>query len=364
MMIAGREVPVRIASGAGDRATFFPSVGEYPAYDDGVYDTFAVPGQRNAAYLRAIAAHSVGKTVLDIGTGRDALWAVAAARAGAAKVYAIEADATAAAHARGAVARSGVSDIVTVIDGDSRDISLPEPAGVCISEIVGNISSAEGLICVLADAAQRLCDRDCSWIPYECETQVAAVNLQPHLGDAGYAIAEASLPYLERVYETLGYPFDVRMCAAGPVSDAVISSTQALETIRCDGSTATDSMHEVTVTMSATDLLTGFVLWPMIRCAPHDPAVDGLMLTERAWAPVYVPVSLAGVPVSRGDTADFHFNRSLSDDRVHPDYRLHVRIRRAGQSTISADWMSSHHDPRFRATEFYRALFPEALNPA
>jgi hypothetical protein len=56
----------------------FPSIGEYQACDDNACETFTIPGSRNAAYLRAIAVQARGQIVLDLGTGRDALWALAA----------------------------------------------------------------------------------------------------------------------------------------------------------------------------------------------------------------------------------------------------------------------------------------------
>ena len=51
---------------------------------------------RCAAFSDALLTHAAGKVVLEIGTGPAALLAVLAARAGAARVYAVESDAASA----------------------------------------------------------------------------------------------------------------------------------------------------------------------------------------------------------------------------------------------------------------------------
>lgn len=357
--VAGRGIPVRTTRGAGDRPSFFPSVGEYGAYDAAAYDTFSIPGSRNSAYLKAIRQLSPGRTVVDIGTGRDALWAVAAARAGARHVYAVEAHPGVAACARAAVSRSGVCAAVTVIEGSSHEVSLPELAEVCVSEIIGNISSAEGITGVLGDAASRLCSPDCRWIPQECQTHIAAVSMRDYLGTSGYAVAEETLPYLERIYQESGRPFDVRMCVAGPVTQAIISSSAVLERLFPGAAMhAESSTSAVLAVTAAGQPLTGLVLWTRARCSPDGAVIDALDLGERAWAPVYAPLSLTGIPVIPGDTVGIRFRRALSDDGIHPDYHLAVQITRSGEPVATGEWSSAHHGHCFRATDFYRQLFP------
>lgn len=123
---------VRTAPVRDQPFTFFPSVGEYPVYDDVIYDGFGADDARRRAYRAAIQASARGRVVLDIGTGRDALWAVEAVRAGAGHVYAVEAQPATAAQARQAVARAGVASQVTVIEGRSEQITVPQPAQVCV----------------------------------------------------------------------------------------------------------------------------------------------------------------------------------------------------------------------------------------
>ena len=65
-----------------------------------------------------------------------------AARAGAKHVYAIEANPTAAAAARALVAAEGFADVVTIIEGYSTDVTLPEKADLLLHEILGEVASA------------------------------------------------------------------------------------------------------------------------------------------------------------------------------------------------------------------------------
>lgn len=71
-------------------------------------------------------------TVLDLGTGPFALFAIEAARCGAKKVYAIEADPLSAAKAREAVSVAGFSEIVEIVEGISTQVTLPEKVDVCM----------------------------------------------------------------------------------------------------------------------------------------------------------------------------------------------------------------------------------------
>ncbi len=70
--------------------SIFPCEGEYPVYDDALYDVMNADELCEEMYIEAISKLVLDRTVLDIGTGRDANWAIAAARAGARRVYAVE----------------------------------------------------------------------------------------------------------------------------------------------------------------------------------------------------------------------------------------------------------------------------------
>src|SRR5205807_452971 len=73
-----------------DRPELWPSVGEYGVYDELMYYAMTHDEQRNRAYRASIARYVRGRTVVDIGTGADAILTRFCVEAGARHVYAVE----------------------------------------------------------------------------------------------------------------------------------------------------------------------------------------------------------------------------------------------------------------------------------
>lgn len=119
---------------------------------------------RTGAFLEAIR-QSVrpSDVVLDIGSGTGIL-ALAAARAGARRVYAVEQSVMAGVARRGA-AEGGLADTVTVIHGSSTSLELPEKADLVVSEVIGDDLFGEGILRTMADAGRRLAHADARFIP-------------------------------------------------------------------------------------------------------------------------------------------------------------------------------------------------------
>ena len=85
--------------------------------------------------MLAHAGDFKGKVVLDIGAGTGVL-SIFAARAGAARVYAVEAS-DFAARTRAIVAANGLSDVITVLQTTAEEAELPEQVDVIVSEWMG-----------------------------------------------------------------------------------------------------------------------------------------------------------------------------------------------------------------------------------
>lgn len=135
---------------------------------------------RTAAFLQAIAASvRPDDVVLDLGAGTGVL-SVAAARAGARRVYAVERGAMAR-HAREIAAKNGFADRVEVIQAPSTAVVLPERATLVISETLGDDPFEEGILESLHDARERLTTPDARVLPRRVTLGVRVVELPPHV---------------------------------------------------------------------------------------------------------------------------------------------------------------------------------------
>ena len=156
------------------------------SFDEGAYASMRDDASRTPAFEKAIKERLAGtddKVVLDLGTGPFALLAIIAARAGARKVYAIEAQPEAARRARQVIKEAGLADRIEVIEGFSTAVQLPEKADLALAEIVGSIASEEGMYATIRDAQARHLKAPgsaASWIPLRCQTLAAPASYALH----------------------------------------------------------------------------------------------------------------------------------------------------------------------------------------
>eukprot|EP00931_Biecheleriopsis_adriatica_P043627 TRINITY_DN24936_c0_g1_i1.p1 TRINITY_DN24936_c0_g1~~TRINITY_DN24936_c0_g1_i1.p1 ORF type:complete len:460 (-),score=92.76 TRINITY_DN24936_c0_g1_i1:47-1426(-) len=144
--------------------------------------------RRTPQFIKAIQQRVTkrpGITLLDIGTGPFALFALVAIRAGAKKVYAVEANPEAAERAKQFVSEQ--EDIpegaVEVIEGFTTGLTLPEKVDVVVAEIVGAFASEENMIETIRDAQERHMKnpRDPeNYIPFSVQTFTAPVSYALH----------------------------------------------------------------------------------------------------------------------------------------------------------------------------------------
>ncbi len=119
-----------------------------------VHRTMICDRVRTGAFRRAIdSVVRPGDIVLDVGAGSGIL-SVFAARAGAARVYAVERT-SAAVLAQELAAANGVAEIVQVIHGEVTDVEPPERADVIVSEWLGGFRIDEGMLVPLIAARDR-----------------------------------------------------------------------------------------------------------------------------------------------------------------------------------------------------------------
>jgi type I protein arginine methyltransferase len=136
---------------------------------------------RTDGFRRAIeAVVRPGDIVLDLGAGSGIL-SVFAARAGAARVHAVERTSIAVL-AQELVVANGVADVVEVIQGDVMDIELPDRVDVIVSEWLGGFGIDEGMLVPVVAARDRWLKPGGTMIPRSVTAWTALVH-DRHLGD-------------------------------------------------------------------------------------------------------------------------------------------------------------------------------------
>ncbi|MFZ0325136.1 MAG: 50S ribosomal protein L11 methyltransferase [Actinomycetes bacterium] len=119
-----------------------------------VHRTMICDQVRTEAFRRAIESMvRPGDIVLDVGAGSGIL-SMFAARAGAARVYAVERT-TVAVMAQQLAAANGFGEIIQVIHGDVMEIELPERVDVIVSEWLGGFGIDEGMLVPVIAARDR-----------------------------------------------------------------------------------------------------------------------------------------------------------------------------------------------------------------
>ncbi len=167
--------------------------------------------RRTSDYVAALSqAVRPGDVVLDIGTGSGVL-AIAAARAGAKQVYAVEASDIAEAAER-VFALNDMGDRITLVAGWSREIELPEPADLLVSEVIGNEPFEEEILETTLDARRRLLKPGARLIP-NALTLFARPLLLPETEARQRALGRSAVERWRGLY---GIDFEPLVDAAAP----------------------------------------------------------------------------------------------------------------------------------------------------
>jgi len=271
--------------------------------------------KRTAAYQRAISALAKGKVVLDLGTGGLALFAIMCAEAGAAHVYAMEANPTTAIAARREVLRAGFNETITVIEGFSTDIrELPQPVDLIVHEVFGAIASNEGVTTIVEDAKRFLKPSSLRghepWsIPAAAQTLVA-----PIVG--GSDIRKTFLP---------GTPdgWDWHPIRAVP-DDVLLGDWQVFEDLVFGDEQLVDKLHTkenrvLHWEMKQEGLLGGFAFCIRISAVPGD---EPFTSTHKGSSWDNIVYDFGDYMVFPGDTLSLHATSNF--ESLKPSYHFHA----------------------------------------
>ena len=140
-----------------------------------VHRTMICDRVRTESFRRAIdAVVRPGDVVLDVGAGSGIL-SMFAAKAGAARVYAVERT-TVAVLAQELAAANGLAELIEVIHGDVLDVELPEPVDVIVSEWLGGFGIDEGMLAPVIAARDRWLKPGGAMIPQSVTAWVGLVH--------------------------------------------------------------------------------------------------------------------------------------------------------------------------------------------
>jgi SAM-dependent methyltransferase len=328
------------------------------------YKSMVEDERRTPMFEKAIRQRLAGtsdQVVVDLGTGPFAVLAIIAARAGAKKVYAIEASPKAAKLAREAVrqAKDIPAGVIDVVEGFSTSVTLPEKCDLCVAEIVGSIASEEGLHATIRDAQARLMKRPydaASYIPTRCQTLAAPASYALHyaLGPPQFDWAklkgepvrlncrDESLQLLSepQLLEDVGFaeerfPAPGEWTPAPALSFAIskdrVEASEAIyyEELKREGAKEAEAKA---VAAGAAYALSGVACWPRLVLDPQGT----LVVDSRGprgehqkshWQTVLPLLSARPVTVKPGEVVEIEAKVTLGKAvDVPPSYRLRGRV--------------------------------------
>jgi protein arginine N-methyltransferase 1 len=353
--IAGPTIGVLIDSEGGKGSTVWPSIGEYPIYDENLYDALSNDTLRNERFRAALRKLAPGRIALDIGTGQHLNWARESIRTGAAHAVAMEVMDETYRAARRSLRASNLDQSITLLHGNSTDLTVEPRADLCVAEIIGSIAGAEGAAAIFSDARRRLLTEDGVVIPDRCTTRAAGVCLRKVLDRHKIAFSPSAVPHLIKIFNWNQGPFDVRLRIRKPDPRAVVTTSAPVEELHFNGDLRTEQEQRVVLEVEREGHLDGVLLWLQLFHLPSCRPLDALA-QHTSWASVYIPLFPSEIPVEPGAHLALTVVTRTSDDGIHPDYHVKGTLSTENGS-YAGEHMSAHHGRTFRSNPVYRTLF-------
>jgi hypothetical protein len=276
-------------------------------YSSWMYELMETDEVRNQPYRDVIRESVAGKIVLELGTGRKALWAICCAQAGAKKVYAIEAN-PGAYQSSVEFLEAHPHDNVHLIHGFSDKVELPERCEVLVHDLVGDIGSSEGMIPFIEDAKRRLLTPDAIHIPRRCTTHVVLAE------DPQLTLPERAFSYLVRGFQRFETVAFVRFF--GFPHEAALADPEVFEDIVFGQPIELHTNRQLAIEITRDGQLRGVCFF--IRLFLSDSRVVDTWMSETSWSTPYVRLD-AATSVKKGDVIQVNIRSDLSGN---PAYML------------------------------------------
>lgn len=239
-----------------------------------------------------------GDVVVDLASGTGIL-GLLACRAGAARVYAVEAGPIAGL-AREIAQANGFGDRITVLRAHSSEVTLPERADVAVSDQIGRFGFDAGVLPLFADARARLLKPGGRLVPSAIDLVVAPVEYRK--GSRRVAFwsrhpARFDFTPAHRVSCNTGYP--ARFAASH-----LLASPRRGTTLDLGAPVASPLRIETTFEVMRSATLDGIAGWFEAQLSPavamtNSPLSSERILRRQAFFPIAAPIA-----VTTGDRID------------------------------------------------------------
>lgn len=273
-----------------------------------------------AAAIREVV--QPGDVVLDVGTGTGIL-AMFAAKAGARKVYAIDA-ADIAEVATDLVKANGLSDQIEILRGRAGELQLDQKVDLIISEWLGSAAFVEGMLHAVLDARDHNLSATGRMLPSKVRVMIAPLD-EPILYNAegpGFwrkRIHDLDFSSLQEVELSQGRTMQILVNPA-----AVLAPGQVILELDLVTATAEEVWFEGQLEFVPVrdGVLNGFCVWFEADLSPSVILDTGPFSPETHWAQTYM--SFSPIPVRAGERVDVSVEFSIDPDPV--DVRPHVDL--------------------------------------
>lgn len=273
-----------------------------------------------------------GDVVLDVGTGTGIL-AMLAAKAGAKKVYAIDATEISDV-AIDLVQANGLTDRVQIFHGRASELQLDQKVDLIISEWLGNAAFAEGMLHAVLDARDNNLAPGGRMLPAKVRVLLAPLDEPIYYNSDGPGfwrepIHGLDLGSLQEVELSQGRVMQIRvdqaaLLAPGQALLELDLLTTAAEDVRFEGQLEFIPVRD--------GVLNGFCVWFEADLSPGVLLDTGPNCPETHWAQAYM--SFWPRPVRAGERVqvdvDFSYDPNSSAVQRHVD--LHVGVGEYEQS--------------------------------
>jgi len=277
-----------------------------------------------AAAIREVV--QPGDVVLDVGTGTGIL-AMFAAKAGARKVYAIDATDIAEV-ATDLVKANGLSDQIQVIRGRAGELQLDQEVNVIISEWLGNAAFAEGMLHAVLDARDQNLTPTGRMLPSKVRVLIAPLD-EPILYNAegpGFwreRIHGLDFSSLQEVELSQGRTMQIRVETAALLAPGQVILELDLLTASAEDVWSENQLEFIPI---RDGVLNGFCLWFEADLSQSVLLDTGPFSPETHWCQTYM--SFSPRPVRAGERvevdAEFSYNSDPIDVRRYVDLHLGV----------------------------------------